>query len=213
MEYFRHDPYLSDILITGGDALMSSVPSLRGILDEVLKMVAAKRRDNETRPEREKYAEFHRVRLGTKLPVYLPQRITKELIKTLREFRLQAKELGVSQCIIQTHFSSAMEVTPDSAKALKRLLEAGWAVTNQEVFTVAASRRGHTAKLRKVLNSLGVLPYYTFTVKGYKENRTLFANNSRSIQEQIEEKSIGRWTTSIIATCVLSSTMLRVWSN
>jgi len=192
MEYFRHDPYLSDILITGGDALMSSVPSLRGILDEVLKMVAAKRRDNEARPEREKYAEFHRVRLGTKLPVYLPQRITKELIKTLREFRLQAKELGVSQCIIQTHFSSAIEVTPDSAKALKRLLEAGWAVTNQEVFTVAASRRGHTAKLRKVLNSLGVLPYYTFTVKGYKENRTLFANNSRSIQEQIEEKSIGR---------------------
>jgi lysine 2,3-aminomutase len=98
----------------------------------------------------------------------------------------------VSQCIIQTHFSSAMEVTPDTAKALKRFLEAGWAVTNQEVFTVAASRRGHTAKLRKVLNSLGVLPYYTFTVKGYGENRTLFANNSRSIQEQIEEKSIGR---------------------
>lgn len=192
MEFFRNDPYLSDILITGGDALMSSVSSLKGILDAVLRMVEAKRMDNEDRPIGEKFAEFHRVRLGTKLPVYLPQRITTELIHVLWEFRVKAKELGVSQCIIQTHFSSAMEVTPESAKALKRLLAAGWAVTNQEVFTVAASRRGHTAKLRKVLNSLGVLPYYTFTVKGYKENRTLFANNSRSIQEQIEEKSIGR---------------------
>jgi len=192
MEFFRNDPYLSDILITGGDALMSSVSSLKGILNAVLRMVEAKKMDNQGRSLGERFAEFHRVRLGTKLPVYLPQRITTELIHVLWEFRVKAKELGVSQCIIQTHFSSAMEVTPESAKALKRLLAAGWAVTNQEVFTVAASRRGHTAKLRKVLNSLGVLPYYTFTVKGYKENRALFANNSRSIQEQIEEKSIGR---------------------
>ena len=43
---------------------------------------------------------------------------------------------------------------------------AGWIITNQLVFTTAASRRGHTAKLRKVLNDVGVLPYYTFTVKG-----------------------------------------------
>jgi len=85
-----------------------------------------------------------------------------------------------------------MEVSPDSAKSIAKLLGAGWAVTNQEVFTVAASRRGHSAKLRKILNNLGVLPYYTFTVKGFTENRELFANNSRSMQEQIEEKSIGR---------------------
>jgi lysine 2,3-aminomutase len=42
------------------------------------------------------------------------------------------------------------------------------------------------------LNEIGVLPYYTFTVKGFRENRQVFANNSRSTQEQIEESSIGR---------------------
>lgn len=192
MIYFRTDPYLEDILITGGDALMSSVSSMKRILDAVLKMAADKRLDNETRPEEQRLAEFKRVRLGTKLPIYLPQRVTKELVAVLEQFRLQAYEIGIAQCIIQTHFSSAMEISVDTEKAINRLLKAGWAVTNQEVFTVAASRRGHTAKLRQVLNDIGVLPYYTFTVKGFKENRELFANNPRSMQEQIEEKSIGR---------------------
>ncbi|MDX5400505.1 MAG: KamA family protein, partial [Actinomycetes bacterium] len=39
---------------------------------------------------------------------------------------------------------------------------------------------------------IGVLPYYTFTTKGYLENRELFTPNARSVQEQVEEKSIGR---------------------
>jgi lysine 2,3-aminomutase len=192
MVYFRTDEFLEDILITGGDALMSSVSSLKKILDAVLKMARDKKSDNKMRPEGQKLAEFKRVRLGTKLPVYLPQRVTKELVDVLSRFRMDAKEIGINQCIIQTHFSSSMEVSVDSAKAVRKLLNAGWAVTNQEVFTVAASRRGHTAKLRQVLNDIGVLPYYTFTVKGFKENRELFANNPRSMQEQIEEKSVGR---------------------
>lgn len=192
MHYFRTDPFLEDILITGGDALMSSVTSLQKILDAVLQMARDKRHDNEMRSPDKRLAEFKRVRLGTKLPIYLPQRITKDLIEVLRTFKKDAQAIGISQCIIQTHFSSAMEVSFDSAKAITKLLSAGWAVTNQEVFTVAASRRGHSAKLRKVMNDLGVLPYYTFTVKGFKENRELFANNPRSMQEQIEEKSIGR---------------------
>ncbi|NBK22784.1 MAG: KamA family protein [Spirochaetia bacterium] len=191
MEYFRNDPYLSDILITGGDAFMSSVKSLQQILDAVLQMAKGKLLDNADREEGQKYASMRRVRLGTKIPVYLPQRVTKELVEVLRDFREKAREVGIRACVVQTHISSAMEITPDTKKAVARLLEAGWAVTNQEVFTVAASRRGHSAKLRKVLNDIGVLPYYTFSVKGFTENRELFATNSRSTQEQVEESSIG----------------------
>ena len=57
---------------------------------------------------------------------------------------------------------------------------------------MAASRRGHTAKLRKVLNGLGVLCYYTFSVKGFEENYAVFAPNSRSLQEKEEEKVWGK---------------------
>ncbi|TAH58753.1 MAG: KamA family protein [Sphaerochaeta sp.] len=189
MEYFRSDPYLWDILITGGDAFMSSVKSLREILEAVLQMAKDKVEDNTKREE--PYAVMKRVRLGTKLPVYLPQRVTGELADTLAWFKRESAKIGIEQCVIQTHFSSAMEVTPDTEKAVDRILKAGWAVTNQEVFTVAASRRGHSAKLRKVLNDIGVLPYYNFTVKGFRENRALFATNARSVQELVEESSIG----------------------
>ena len=192
MEYFENDSQLQDILITGGDAMMSSTASLEQILDAVYEMACRKREANLQRADGEKYAEIVRVRMGTKIPIYLPQRISRKRVAILKRFRDKALEIGIRQFVIQTHFSTPMEITPEASEAVSRLLAAGWTVTNQEVFTVAASRRGHSAKLRKVLNDIGVLPYYTFTVKGYMENSHNFASNSRSIQEQIEEKSIGR---------------------
>lgn len=192
MQYFESDAQLRDILITGGDALMSSNKSLKNILDEVYNMALRKREGNKNRKDGQKYAEMVRVRLGTRLLAYLPQRVTPELTKILAEFKEKASKIGIKQFVIQTHFESPLEVTPASKLAVERLNAAGWIVTNQLVFTAAASRRGHTAKLRKVLNDIGVLPYYTFSVKGFMENSHNFATNARSVQEQLEEKAIGK---------------------
>lgn len=192
MDYFEHDTQIRDILITGGDALMSRNATLRNILDAVCKMAVRKRQANQSRPDGEKYAELQRVRLGTRLPVYLPMRVDDELLDILRDFRQKAAEAGITQLFVQTHFQSPLEVTPESREAIRRILSTGWAVTNQLVYNVAASCRGHTAKLRKVLNSLGVICYYTFTVKGFEENYEVFAPNARSLQESAEEKAWGR---------------------
>lgn len=192
LTYFEHDAQLRDILITGGDALMSRDMSLKLILDEVYEMALRKKQANENLPEGEKLAEMLRIRLGTRLPVYLPQRITPALIEILASFRGKAEQIGIAQFVIQTHFESAIEVTPEVKKGVSALLSAGWIVTNQQVFTAAASRRGHTAKLRQVLNDIGVLTYYTFSVKGFSENKHNFATNARAMQEQMEEKAIGR---------------------
>jgi lysine 2,3-aminomutase len=189
MEYYEHDSQLRDILITGGDALMSQNISLTKILNAVYDMAVRKKQANLERED--KYAEITRVRLGTRLPVYLPQRINDNLIDILSDFREKALKIGIKQFIIQTHFETAMEVTPDAHRAIRKLISAGWIVTNQLVLTASASRRGHTAKLRKVLNDIGVLAYYTFTVKGYRENRQNFATNARAVQEQMEEKIFG----------------------
>lgn len=94
--------------------------------------------------------------------------------------------------MIQTHFQTPLEVTPEAKEAIRKILAAGWTITNQLVYNVAASRRGHTAKLRKVLNELGVICYYTFSVKGFEENHAVFTPNSRSLQEQHEEKILGK---------------------
>lgn len=192
MEYFENDTQLRDILITGGDALMSQNKTLRNILEAVYKMAVRKRNANLQRAEGEKYAELQRVRLGSRLPVYLPMRINDELLDILREFKEKASAVGVSQFLIQTHFQTPLEVTPEAREAIRKILAAGWTITNQLVYNVAASHRGHTAKLRKVLNGLGVLCYYTFSVKGFEENYAVFAPNSRSLQEKEEEKVWGK---------------------
>jgi lysine 2,3-aminomutase len=191
MNYWEDDSQLRDILITGGDALMSSNASLNRILDAIYEMAMKKKVKNEALPDGEKYAEILRVRLGTRLPAYLPQRITPELCDILAQFKQKASAIGIRQFVIQTHFESPMEITPEAKEGIKQLIEAGWLVTNQHVFTAASSRRGHTARLRQVLNEVGVLPYYTFTVKGYMENNFNFATNARAVQEQIEEKVFG----------------------
>jgi lysine 2,3-aminomutase len=189
--YFETDSQLRDILVTGGDALMSSDKTLESLLDAIHDMALRKREANRSRKDGDKYAEIVRVRLGTRLPIYLPQRVTPELTRVLRAFKEKAVKIGIEQFVIQTHFESPMEVTPESRDAVKRLISAGWTVTNQHVFTAAASRRGHAAKLRQVLNEVGVLPYYNFSVKGYMENSFNFAPVARNVQERIEEKYIG----------------------
>lgn len=194
MSYFEEDTQLRDILITGGDALMSQNKILKNILEAVYRMAARKRKANQERPEGEKYAELQRVRLGSRLLAYLPMRINDELIEILREFKEKASVIGVKQFIIQTHFQSPLEVTPYTREAIRKILSAGWLITNQLVYTVAASRRGHTTRLRQVLNSLGVVCYYTFSVKGFNENYAVFTPNSRSMQEQHEEKAFGKLT-------------------
>ena len=192
LEYFEFDSQLRDILITGGDAFMCSNQSLKQILDAVYDMAARKMKANEKRPDGEKYAEILRVRLGTRIPVYLPQRINAEFVQVLKDFKHKASQLGVKKFIVQTHFESPMELTPEAREAVRLLNSAGWTVTNQLVLTSAASRRGHSAKLRQVLNEIGVLNYYTFSVKGYMENSFNFATNERSVQELTEEKRIGQ---------------------
>jgi lysine 2,3-aminomutase len=191
LKYFEEDPQLRDILITGGDSFMNTDESLKLILESVYIMALKKKDANLNRKNGEKYAEISRVRLGTRLPAFLPQRVTKDFVNILAAFKEKASKIGVKQFIIQIHVQSAMEVTPAMKKAVSRLLSAGWLVVNQLVFTAAASRRGHTNKLRKVLNDIGVISYYTFSVKGFMENYHNFATNERSVQEKNEEKNVG----------------------
>jgi len=191
LAYFESDSQLRDILVTGGDALMSSDHSLEQILNSIFEMAFRKKEANKSRKDGAKYAEIIRIRLGTRLPVYLPQRITDDLIAILTEFRNRAAAIGIRQFVIQTHFESPMEITPQARDAAHKLLKAGWIITNQHVFTAASSRRGHNAKLRQSLNEIGILPYYTFCVKGYMENNFNFSTNARAMQEQVEEKIYG----------------------
>jgi lysine 2,3-aminomutase len=92
MDYWESDTQLRDILITGGDALMSSDSSMKKVLDAVLNMAQKKKENNEQLPDGEKKAEIVRVRLGTRLLAYLPQRITPALTQILADFRKHVRQ-------------------------------------------------------------------------------------------------------------------------
>ena len=79
--------------------------------------------------EGEKYAELQRIRLGSRLLAYLPMRIDQELIDILKEFKEKASAIGVKQFIIQTHFQTPLEVTPEAKNAIRKILSAGWLIT------------------------------------------------------------------------------------
>ena len=191
MTYFEEDTQLRDILITGGDALMSRNATLRNIFEAIYKMALQKKNANKKRPDGEKFAEIQRVRLGTRLPAYLPMRVNDELVSILKEFREKASGIGIKQFFIQTHFQTPLEMTKEAKEAIQRIISAGWIITNQLVYNVAASRRGHTVELRKTLINNGVVPYYTFTVKGFHENYAVYTPIARTMQERTEEKVYG----------------------
>ncbi|MGB2690522.1 MAG: hypothetical protein WBC36_16195, partial [Desulfobacterales bacterium] len=94
ISYFENDSQLRDILITGGDSLMSTNKTLRKILQSIYNMAKRKRRANRERKDGEKYAEILRVRLGTRLLVYLPMRIQAGLINIFAEFKEKASKIG-----------------------------------------------------------------------------------------------------------------------
>lgn len=192
LQYFEEDTQLRDLLLTGGDGLMSRNKTLKHILDSIYEMIKRKKEANESRPEGQKYAEIKRIRIGSRLLAYLPMRINDELVEILSEFREKSMALGVEQFLIQTHFQTSLEITTEAKEAIRKINSIGWQVTNQLVYNVAVSRKGHTAKLRQDLNKLGVLPYYTFTVKGFKENYSVFTPISRSMQEKEEGKIYGK---------------------
>lgn len=192
MDFFEKDPLIRDILITGGDALMSQNKSLEFILKNIIEMARRKRETNKLLPKDKKLREIKRVRLGSRLLAYLPMRIGDGLVNILRDFKIQAAKVGIEHVVIQTHFQSPLEITPSATKAIDKILSAGWLITNQLVYNVAASRIGHTTKLRKELNKVGVLPYYTFSVKGFYENHAIYAPIERSVHESRYEKIYGR---------------------
>ena len=191
LEYFENDSHLQDILITGGDALMNTNARLKTILSDFYTVALRKKQKSDNQLNGEKTAIFQRVRLGTRILAYLPQRVDNELVDILKAFKEKAASIGIRQFVIQTHFETAMELTPEAIKTIELLRETGWIIVNQHVFTTASSRRAHNMQLRRELNKLGVLPYYTFAVKGFKENRENTTPIARVAQEVYEEKVYG----------------------
>jgi len=165
-DWIAAHPAIQELLITGGDPLAMPDDALARILRRVRGI-----------------ASLNVVRIGTRIPVTLPMRITHSLADLLGSLRSP----GHREILLVTHVQHPYEVTPEMVAAIARLRSRGIGIYNQVVYTFYASRRFETARLRMLLRRVGVDPYYTFAPKGKAETLDYRVPIARILQEQKEE--------------------------
>jgi lysine 2,3-aminomutase len=135
--WIRATPEIRDVLLTGGDPLVFSDERLEWLLSELRAIP---------------HVEI--VRLGTRLPVTLPFRVTDELCRMLARFH---------PLWLNTHFNHPKELTSEAAEALDRLARAGIPIGNQSVLLRGINDDADTMKqLCEGLVRLRVRPYYCY---------------------------------------------------
>ena len=136
-DYIRSTPSVRDVLISGGDPLALSDERLDWILTSLRQIP---------------HVEF--VRIGTKMPAVLPQRITPELCRVLRKHHPLWMSL---------HFLHPDECTPESFLACSRLADAGVPLGSQTVLLAGVNDDVETMKkLVHRLLMMRVRPYYLY---------------------------------------------------
>jgi lysine 2,3-aminomutase len=137
LEWIAGTPEIRDVLLTGGDPLVFSDARLEWLL---------------TRLRAIPHVEL--IRLGTRLPVTLPFRVTPALCSMLERFH---------PIWVNTHFNHPRELTADAAAACERLLRAGIPVGNQSVLLKGVNDSVEVMKeLCETLVRMRVRPYYVY---------------------------------------------------
>jgi len=196
LQWFSEHEEMMDVLVTGGDPLVMDDSLIDKILSKLSEM-----------------PHLMSIRVATRTPATVPQRITSELCEILAQYN----EFGKRNLCIVTHFMHPYEVTPETVAAIKMVKMAGIEVYNQQVFTFANSRKFETSALRIVLKQIGVDPYYTFNMKGKTEMEDYAVPISRILQERKEEArllpGIFRTDEPVFNVPGLGKDHLRAWQN
>jgi lysine 2,3-aminomutase len=150
IEYVAQHPEIRDVIVSGGDPLSLSLNYLEKILAGLRAIP---------------HVEI--IRFGSRVPVFLPQRIDVELCSLLEKYH---------PIWINTHFNHPNEITPESAAACDRLLRAGVPVNNQAVLLRGVNDCPYTMRdLVHGLMKIRVRPYYLYlcdSVMGAEHFRT-----------------------------------------
>lgn len=157
---------MEEILVTGGDPLVMGNERINKLLSRLAKI-----------------SHVRRIRIGTRIPVTVPFRVTDGLADVIARYHKPPER----EIAVVTHIEHVYEITPDTLEAVQKFRRRGLSVYNQHVFTVENSRRFELAALRRLLRQIGVDPYYTFNTKGKKAMEKYRVPIARLLQEQKEE--------------------------
>ncbi len=137
IEYIRKTETVRDVLISGGDPLVLGDDQLESILKRLRAI---------------DHVEI--IRIGTRTPVVMPQRITDSLVAMLKKYH---------PVFINTHFNHAKEITQESRTACAKLADAGIPLGNQSVLLRGVNDQTEVMKqLVHKLLTIRVRPYYIY---------------------------------------------------
>lgn len=134
--YIHRNKDVEEVIFSGGDPLALSDRYLGWLIDQV-----------------EGAHHVTTLRIHTRLPIVIPQRITKKILGKLKSSRLKI--------VLVTHCNHANELTQKTQDAFAELREAGVLLLNQSVLLAGINDNALTlAALSKKLFSQSILPYY-----------------------------------------------------
>ena len=136
LDYVQQHSEIDEIILSGGDPLMAKDEELRWLIDHIADIRHVKR-----------------LRIHSRLPVVIPDRITNHLIDTLDQTRLQV--------ILVTHINHAQEIDQTLVNALAQLKQVGVTLLNQGVMLKGVNDSVVSqVALSNALFDAGILPYY-----------------------------------------------------
>ncbi len=168
-KYLEEHTEIRDVIMSGGDPLMLTDVMLEKILKRLRQI-----------------PHIEIIRLGTKMPCVLPQRITPKLCDMLKKYH---------PIYVNTHFNHPWEITEESSKACEMLANSGIPVGNQMVLMKGINDDAAVVKeLFQKLLKIRVRPYYM-----YMADETKGANHFRtSVQKGLEiVEALRGWTSGL----------------
>lgn len=137
ISYIRRTPAIDDVILSGGDALL--------LLDDELESIIERLRT---------ISHVKIVRIGTRVPVTMPQRITDELLNMLKKYH---------PIWLNTQFNHPKEITSDSLQAVQKIADAGIPIGNQSVLLRGINDCPYIMRgLVQRLIEARVRPYYIY---------------------------------------------------
>lgn len=137
IEYIERTPEVRDVLLSGGDALMVPDSTLEYIFQRLRAIP---------------HVEI--IRIGSRTPVVMPQRITPELVNMIKKYH---------PVWLNTHFNHPNEITAESKAACERMADAGIPLGNQSVLLRGINDCSHIMmRLVHELVKMRVRPYYIY---------------------------------------------------
>lgn len=137
IEYIRNTPQIRDVLLSGGDALLLSDKKLESIISQLRAI-----------------PHVEVIRIGTRAPVVMPQRITGDLVNMLKKYH---------PIWVNTHFNHYNEITSASKEACARMADAGIPLGNQSVLLRNVNDCVNIMRtLVTRLAAIRVRPYYLY---------------------------------------------------